>query len=281
MTKSPYNNAIAFGFLGDGDIAKIKDEICKNLLQKPGVDDYHADSSIQPAALDLHIGKIYVPGANRGAPGSADQPILTGFDLHPGRTALIETHEVLTIPSHIMGIGFAPIGLALKGILTPTIGHINPGWNGPLKIVTINMGGHTVSLEQGSHIAGILLYRLVNSVSANYTERKKTPRKIDQAALNALAPVFADFEDSARNVAIEANRKFEQRIRKTIYNTLLGLLVAGVVLVPLVALVTTGAIQYLSDHYSFTTQKIHATESDIGLIKLQLEDIRKSLPKAP
>ena len=195
------------GFLGDDEIVKIIDSICHNLPQKQGIDDYSALSPIQPAALDLHIGKIFVPGAVRGAPGSAEMPILTGFDLNPGRTALIETQEVLNIPSNMMGIGFAPVGLALKGILTPTIGHINPGWNGPLKIVTINMGGHAVSLEIGNHVAGILLYRLAKPVKANFTERRKTPRKIDQAALNALAPVFADFEDSARNVATDVDSK--------------------------------------------------------------------------
>ena len=71
-------------------------------------------------------------------------------------------------------------------------------------------------------------------------------------------------------------RKFEQRIRKTIYNNLFGLLIAGVVLVPMVALVTTAAIQHFSDYYSSSSKRIENAESEIRSLKMQLDSIRKS-----
>ena len=70
-------------------------------------DWYGVDSPLQPASVDLRIGRIFLPGTMPQASGSEANPVFE-YVMQSGQTAVVETFETLHLPDHIAAIGFPP-----------------------------------------------------------------------------------------------------------------------------------------------------------------------------
>jgi hypothetical protein len=71
-------------------------------------DDWYAKvSPVQPCSIDLTIGNIFLPGANRDAAGGELAPE-TGYHLGPGQTAIVTTRETLHLRPNLAAFGFPP-----------------------------------------------------------------------------------------------------------------------------------------------------------------------------
>jgi dCTP deaminase len=116
------------------------------------------NTQIQPASLDLTIGRIMLPPEDK----SSDTQIVAEpyFALGVGKTAIIETREDLSVPPTLAGIGFPPSSVSLEGLLMTNPGHIDPGYHGKLKFTLINMGRQPYPLVGGDLICTVLFFRV-------------------------------------------------------------------------------------------------------------------------
>lgn len=156
-----------------------------------------ADSPIQPSSIDLHVGRIYVPGKRKGSLGSSGRGALS-HTLRPGHSVIVSTYERISLPATMGGIVFPPSKLSSSGILVANIGHIDPGFAGRLRFTLINMGGSDFPLEQGTVAVGtLMLFRLTSQSRASWLQRHggALPKgEPDSSEIDALAKDFADIE---------------------------------------------------------------------------------------
>jgi len=173
-----------------------------------------AHSPIQPSSLDLHVGRIYIPGSESEELGSAGHGELS-HTLRPGHSVVVSTLETISLPGHLAGIVFPPSKLSSSGILVANIGHIDPGFSGNLRFTIINMGGSNFSLSQGSVAIGtLLLFPLQTPCAADYSQRQAAiPAKGEPGAdeINALAKDFADIESRIDRITRKTVNRMQWR----------------------------------------------------------------------
>lgn len=159
-------------------------------------------SPIQPGSIDLRVGLIYVPGKSAGQLGGEDNPA-TSYEIGPSESVIVSTYERIEMPPSLGGIVFPPSALSSKGVLVANIGHIDPGYSGPLRFTVINMGAQPISLRRGVDAVGtLLLFRLSRPAEADWRHRggvvKGEPGKVE---IDALATDFGNMSDRIRHVA--------------------------------------------------------------------------------
>ena len=175
-------------------------------------DPYNKRSPVQPASLDLTIGKIAIPPE---VPGG-DVTVLDGpgHVLRAGETVVVETRENVSLSSEIAGFGFPPAEVSTKGILMTNPGHIDPGFSGRLKFTLINMGRADFSLVHKGPIATVLLFELSGPATKDYKQRRPvqgaSSSSIEDVA-KVLARDFVEFRSSARAVAKEEIRLADRK----------------------------------------------------------------------
>src|SRR5690348_1597620 len=95
-------------------------------LQVPS--EYKVDpSAFQPSSLDLHLGRIYLPGREPNQLGGESRPA-GKHRLRTGQTVILTPIECLKLKNEIAGIVFPPSSFAVKGLLMTNAGHIDPGY---------------------------------------------------------------------------------------------------------------------------------------------------------
>src|SRR5260370_14101595 len=87
---------------------------------------FDVDSPIQACSIDLHIGKIFIPGKTGKADGSQDCP-LELHALESGQTAVVLTLEELCLPHYVLANWFPPKPVSVKGMPITNPGQIYPG----------------------------------------------------------------------------------------------------------------------------------------------------------
>jgi len=132
--------------------------------------DFDRYSQIQPASLDLTVGRVFIPGAKPGKPGSATKPI-TESVLKPGCTAVVYTHETIQMPPFLCGLCFPPDHMSSFGILMTNPGHVDPGFVGKLRFTLINMSEEDFILRPGKRIATLMLLRVEGDSARDYAQR--------------------------------------------------------------------------------------------------------------
>lgn len=201
--------------LKDKDIIPLvdrKDPIAKD-LPKP-TDWYDKDSPIQPSSLDLHIGRIYLPGTKKDDSGGVENP-KDQHVLQQGQTAVVVTLEELMLPNNIAGIGFPPARVSIQGILMTNPGHVDPGYEGPMHFTIINMGKENYVLRKGDDIVTMLLFDLSDAAEKDWLERRdgKRASSLSQETLNKLCSDFMDVSSRAEEKAKEQVKKAELRVK--------------------------------------------------------------------
>lgn len=152
------------------------------------------DSKIQPASIDLTIGRILVPVEDDSEDRVHEEPSLS---LEQGETAVVETREYLTLPRTVAAIGFPPATVSRDGLLMTNPGHIDPGYAGRLKFTLINLGKKPIELASGNPICTLLFFSIPTPEHAydqlDNTEKPAHPS--DQALLRRLSKDFLNFND--------------------------------------------------------------------------------------
>lgn len=143
---------------------------------------FERGSAIQPCSIDLHIGSVMVPGKD----GKAKQK--SSHALRPGMSAIILSHERLKVPPTHGGI-VLPLGGYQQGLLLTNPGHIDPGYEGRLWFIVVNISRETISLSPERRIATLLLFSLDGAPKADWQSRYG-PTKYDlppDAVVEAVA----------------------------------------------------------------------------------------------
>lgn len=109
-----------------------------------------------------------------------------GLDLHaaeavtlaPGARALVPTGLALAIPPGFAGLVLPRSGLALRHGLTclNTPGLIDAGYRGEVKVLLVNLGAVSVTLQRGDRIAQLIVQRVERVVLDLVTELPPSAR---------------------------------------------------------------------------------------------------------
>jgi deoxycytidine triphosphate deaminase len=201
----------------------ISDNHLTNLVDGPNpiiqavrrpADWYDKDSPVQPASIGLSVGRIHIPGAAKGDPGS-ELSQKTEHSLKPGETAVIATQEQFSLPADVLGIAFPPSRVSFKGILMTNPGHIDPGYRGPLRFTMINMGSKDFFVRQGDPIVSVPLFRLAAPVRVDWLQRHggnpaAYPKQED---INKPSADFVNVSNRAKEIATQEVAKAELKLR--------------------------------------------------------------------
>jgi len=164
-------------------------------------DPYDKCSPVQPSSLDMHIGMIFVPGNQEDVP-LGQLNVKKEHSLEPGGTTVVMTLEKLKLPNDIAGIGFPSVPVSSKGILMTNPGHVDPGYEGPMRFTLINMGKNHYPLKQGDIIITMLFFRLSSPVHRGWMERNINTLPMPSLAdVNCLTRDFVNVSERATNIA--------------------------------------------------------------------------------
>jgi dCTP deaminase len=224
--------------------------------------DYTADSWVQSASLDLHVGNIYVPETDPETFGGTNNP-KDNHVLEAGHTAVIVTNEILDLPNDIAAIGFPPSHISARGVLTTNPGHVDAGYNGPLSLTIINMGRTPFEIRRGDLMITLLFFRMSGPAHASYRVRvghQQQRPAVSEDRMSRLSRDFLQVEARAERVA----RNEESKTRR--WAVVVPALVAAL------ALAGTLGAAYLQDH-STLANEIHNQGTEIAVLKQQIADL--------
>ncbi|ALA60177.1 dCTP deaminase domain-containing protein [Nitrospira moscoviensis] len=114
---------------------------------KLGIENFSEDL-VQPASYDLRIGNlVYSPSSSH-----PDQPVNLSengraYRIPPYGTALLMTHETLTIPINMIGRFGLQSRYARRGLIASTGPQVDPGYKGKLSVSLLNLtpASHVIS----------------------------------------------------------------------------------------------------------------------------------------
>jgi dCTP deaminase len=164
------------------------------------------DSRIQPASLDLTIGRILVPTDDESEDRLHEEPSLS---LTQGETAVVETYEYLTLPRTVAAIGFPPATISRDGLLMTNPGHIDPGYAGRLKFTLINLGKKPIELASGKPICTLLFFS-IPAPDHSYDQLDNTQKPTgptDVALLRRLSKDFLSFNERVEKTVTSEVKK--------------------------------------------------------------------------
>jgi deoxycytidine triphosphate deaminase len=169
-----------------------------------------AVSQIQPSSIDLYPEGFFTPD-------SSNKDELKSVDLPAGGAVVYYTKEKLALPPDVMGFVFTPTHLSMKAFFSPSIGHIDPGFKGALKLVGINMGRNPLHLDADTKVATVVLCKLHAKSTRDYTGRNGAPDKnaaVEKAReiASRFATDFGNFREQAKNVAQSESRALQTEV---------------------------------------------------------------------
>lgn len=127
------------------------------------IDPPPADSAIQPASIDLHLG-----AEQRSVAGHHRQRFGQWY-LEPNQFLLGHTDEAVTIPAHLVGQLNGKSSLGRLGLaIHITAGFIDPGFSGQITLELHNCSLYPILLRQGMPIGQLVLMRLTAPAERPY-----------------------------------------------------------------------------------------------------------------
>jgi len=165
-------------------------------------------SQIQPCSIDLRIDEILLPCEGEDVTEASVRRTRL-YGLKVGQSVRVVTQERFALPDDIGGLVFAPARLTRRGIVVPDIGHIDPGFDGPLRFTLINMGRDEHSLKAGDMVATALLFRLQAPVGRSLRDRKDGPQPYAEGITDTshLSSDFLNIEKRIRTGAASEVRR--------------------------------------------------------------------------
>lgn len=123
-----------------------------------------ADSQIQPASIDLRLGKEI-----RFANGMTLSLETGGYAIHPGKFLLAHTEEVVGIPDYLVGQLNGKSSLARRGLLVhSTAGYLDPGFKGSITLELANIGHGPIFVEKEMLIAQLVMIQMTTPADRPY-----------------------------------------------------------------------------------------------------------------
>jgi dCTP deaminase len=237
------------------------------------IDHHLAQSQIRAAAIDLRIGKIYLPGIKAGEEGSPSNP-KTEHSLGCGETAIITPIETFDLPPNVVGLVFPSSSVSIHGLLMTNPGYIDPGYIGGLRFTVVNMGKNEYVLEERGKIVTLILFRLDARCGASWRERKPGTRYGAPSSddLGKLSPDFLNVEKRAEHVADEKVKVAGLSPAK--FTAIMTVTTAVVISLASFLMNQFGGINELNNRIT----RIEAN-MDVGSVKSQLNDHQKRLDK--
>lgn len=244
---------------------------------------YSAGSPVQPASVDLHVGEIFVPGEKKGHEGAFESPITHDYRLRRGETVLVSTKEEFNLPNNMAGIGFTPFRVALRGVFITSVGHVDPGYKGPLRLIVINMGNDTHTLGVGDRIATCLLFELGTPARKGYAERHTQPageraHNPVQRALRIMAKDFLSLDDRMKGAIDDRlHHSWTTPLRTIVASVALAALIAvASPLVPILYSEISGTVNFREN----TLRELATLKSDVRWLKQESQQQRPQPPQA-
>jgi dCTP deaminase len=165
------------------------------------LDGWYAKASpVQPCSIDLTIGDVFLPGANRNEAGGELAPH-SRYSLRPGQTAIVTTREELRLRPNLAAIGFPPSRVSFQGILMTNPGHVDPGYIGKLRFTIINMSSQQYALVRGASIGTLLVFELSGPSTRDWPTRGNAALPITQGNIDILSSDFVDVERRAQEIS--------------------------------------------------------------------------------
>lgn len=162
------------------------------------------ESSIQPSSVDLHVGNIFLPGAKESESGTVACP-KSEYVLTIGNTVVVTTREQLHLPNDIAAVGFPHGRLSFRGLLMTNIGHVDPGFNGPMRFAVMNIGKEPIPLKTGDPIVTLLFYLLSAPANEGWSQRHGNALASGPAQ-NQIDQLSMDFLDVDKRTASAASK---------------------------------------------------------------------------
>jgi deoxycytidine triphosphate deaminase len=220
------------------------------------------DSKIQPASLDLTIGRIFLP-----VEGDSDDKIYeeSSLSLGQGETAVVETHEYLSLPRTVAAIGFPPATVSRDGLLLTNPGHVDPGYAGRLKFTVINLGKKPIQLSSGKPICTLLFFSIPAPDYA-YDQLDKMDKPASPSDLALLSRLSRDF------------LTFNDRIKESVKSELKSAQLSTPIISGVVALFLTIVASMIANYFSGVNElrvKIEGLEKTIAIqdVKARVEKL--------
>lgn len=187
---------------------------------------FNSSTQIRGCSVDLTVGDIYVPGVAEGQLGSSAKP-QTSLTLEQGHTAVIRTHENVTLTTGQAAIVFPTSSVSRKGLLMTNPGHVDPGYSGHIHVTVINFGSKPYALEKGGRLLRALFFEQEGVAT---TSLGSIPNPITEELLKRLS---VDFLDVEKRTIANAEKAIEKADRKTrilgLWIPLLGVVVSAIV----------------------------------------------------
>lgn len=190
-------------FLTDSDLeAKL---LAGQLLTlPPGTDPL---SRIKGCALELQVGEIFLPGADKDTVGTIGKP-RSDYALREGETAVITTRDPLQLDNGHFAIAFPASSVSISGLLMTNPGQVDPGYSGPLHVTVINMGREPYALKTGARLLRAAIYKLEKPLASGISG---AGNPVSEELLARLAP---DFLSVGSRIDATTKREIESSDRK-------------------------------------------------------------------
>jgi deoxycytidine triphosphate deaminase len=188
--------------LTDSDLKSLlrkENPIIKGINLSGNLDGIH--SPIQPCSIDLRMSEIFLPSEENLQIEEISRKHC--WKLGVGESVKVTTLEEFDLPNCYGALLLAPARLTRRGVVVLDTGHIDPGFQGKLRLTLINMGKHPYELRTGDPVATVLIFRLEKSVEFGLKDRKddKAPYEGGLDDINCLSPDFLNIQKRAINTA--------------------------------------------------------------------------------
>ncbi|MGJ5206653.1 dCTP deaminase [Bradyrhizobium sp. HKCCYLR20261] len=210
------------------------------------------NSKIQPASLDLTIGRILLP-----IDDTSDEAVHaeTSLSLDQGETAVVETHEYLSMPRTLAAIGFPPANVSRAGLLMTNPGHIDPGFSGRLKFTVINLGKKPIQLVSGHPICTLLFFA-IDAPDFAYDQLDSTEKPEAPSERSLLATLSKDF--------LNVNERIQDRVTASLWKAQFGLPIIGALSAVILTIITSITASWLSGVSELRT-KVEGLEKSLSV----------------
>lgn len=164
-------------------------------------------SPIQPCSVDLRISEVFLPFHDENADVNAVRRT-SHHSLGVGESVKVTTIEEFDLDNDYGALLVAPARLTRRGIIMPDVGHVDPGFKGPLRITLINMGRHPFELKSGGSIVTVLLFRLAQPVGVGLRDRRGGVQPYEKGLedIRHLSADFLNIESRVKKLAGDVAR---------------------------------------------------------------------------
>ncbi|NQW18881.1 MAG: dCTP deaminase [Chloroflexi bacterium] len=165
------------------------------------------ESDIQPASVDLHLGRMLLAFTNSRRPYvdlREDVADLTEelkladddpFMLHPGEFILGSTMETIHLPNDLVASLEGKSSLGRVGlVIHSTAGYVDPGWQGTLTLELTNVSRLPITLYYGMRIGQISFQRMTTPVDRPYGSKELGSRYFGSTGPTATR-MHLDFDE--------------------------------------------------------------------------------------